>query len=241
MPSRGSLARPQTSERRDMFNFGRKKPGTTEIRDTLFGDLPASRWPGETTASGNEPWLSFVQARDHLRSGRREEALAAYRSILAIPELESRHYAQSWHFLRENGILPDSSVAGQLFGVVVEVVMRGGLDIVAAYADHTARYFNHSGAAVVWDAPDNSLHGEIENVLRAGKVVVDETGPWEGPRPPAPPRGQVRISMLTPGGIHFGQSSFDALADDRIGGAVLVAATDLMKRLVAKTEKGRKK
>lgn len=224
-----------------MFNFGRKKAGTTEIRDTLFGDLPASRWPGETTAAENEPWLSFVGARDHLRSGRREEALAAYRRILAIPELESRHYAQSWHFLRENGILPDSSIARQLFGVVVEVAIRGGLDIVAAYADYTARYFNRSGAAVVWDATDDSLHGEIKNLLHAGKVVVDETGPWEEPRPPAPPRGQVRISMLTPGGLHFGQSSFDALAADRIGGAVLSAATELMKGMVAKTEKGRKK
>lgn len=141
-----------------------------------------------------------------------------------MPKLESRHYVQAWHFLRESGVRPDASVAKDVFGVVVEVALPEGLDIVAAYADGTARYFNHSGAAVVWEAPDNSLHSQIESVLRAGKVVVDQIGPWEDPRPPAPPTGQARINMLTPSGLHFGQAPFEALAADQLGGAVISTA-----------------
>ncbi len=220
-----------------MFNFFKKKQRQLEIRDVLFGDLPSSQWPNETASTDEEPWFSFVKARNHLNSGRKEKAILIYQNIVARPKLESRHYIQAWHFLREVGVQPDSNVAKQLLGVVVEVSLPAGLDIVSAYADNTARYFNHSGASVVWDAPDNSLREEIENLLGAAKVVVDEIGPWEELRPPAPPTGQARISMLTPSGLHFGQASFDALAGDQLGGAVFSTATQLMKSLVAKTER----
>ena len=219
-----------------MFNLFKKKQPQPEIRDVLFGDLPISQWPGETASSDSEPWLSFVNARDHLSSGRTQEAITSLQSVLAMPELESRHYIQAWHFLLESGVQPDASVAKDLLGVVVEVAMPEGLDIVAAYADGTARYFNYSGAAVVWDAPDNSLHQQIESVLQAGKVVVDQIGPWEDPRPAATPKGQARINMLTPSGLHFGQAPLEALATDQLGGAVITTATQLMASLIAKTE-----
>jgi hypothetical protein len=220
-----------------MFNLFKKKPQQPEIRDVLFGDLPISQWPSKTAASDAETWLSFAKARDHLTSGHTREAVHLFQGVLEMPELESRHYVQAWHFLREVGVQPDDAVAKDLLGVVVEVGLPEGLDIVAAYADGTARYFNHSGAAVVWDAPDNSLRDQIDSVLRASKVVVDQIGPWEDPRPSAPPKGQVRINMLTPSGLHFGQAPFEALAGDQFGGAVISTATQLKQSLIAKTEK----
>ncbi len=219
--------------------FNEKQP-ELEIRDVLFGDLPISRWPSETASSDSEPWLSFAKARDHLSSVRRREAIALFQKILDMPDLESRHYLQAWHFLRESGVQPDVSVAKDVLGVVVEVALPEGLDILAAYADGTARYFNHSGSAVVWDDPDSSLLQQIESVLHAGKVVVDRIGPWEEQRPPAPPTGQARISILTPSGLHFGQAQFGALAGDQLGGVLISAATQLMQSLIAKTrEQGR--
>ena len=219
-----------------MFNLFKKKQPKPEIRDVLFGDLPISEWPSETASSDSEPWLSFAKARDHLRSGHTQEAVALLQSILGMPELESRHYVQAWHFLRESGVQPDASVAKDLLGVVVEVALPEGLDIVAAYPDGNARYFNHSGAAVIWDAPDNTLQQQIESVLQAGRTVVDQIGPWEDPRPAAPPTGDVRINMLTPSGLHFGQAPFESLAGDPLGGAVISTATQLMQSLMAKTE-----
>ncbi len=212
------------------------KPSQFEIRDVLFGDLPNSHWPGESASADAEPWLSFVKARDHLEKDRTQEAISLYRAILAMPNLESRHYLQAWHFLREVGVHPDSSAAKDLLGVVIEVALPEGLDIVSAYADGTARYFNHSGAAVIWDAPDDSLRGAIERLLAAGQAVVNEIGPWEDPRPAAPPSGQARINFLTPSGLHFGQAHFDVLASDQLGGAVITAAMALMQSLIAKTE-----
>ena len=44
--------------------------------------------------------------------------------------------------------------AQDVLGVVVEVAMEKGLDLVAGYADHHARY-NYSGAAIVWERTEH--------------------------------------------------------------------------------------
>ncbi len=72
--------------------------------------------------------------------------------MLNQPGLESRHYLQAWHFLRAAGIQPPEQWAQFVLGVVVEVGMPGGADLVAAYADGSARFYSHAGGGVVWDA-----------------------------------------------------------------------------------------
>lgn len=219
-----------------MLSLFKKKPQQPRIRDVLYGDLPLSQWPSETTPSDAEPWLSFAKARDHLTSGRTLEAVCLFQHVLAMPRLESRHYIQAWQFLREAGHRPKETLAKKVLGVIVEVALLDGLDIVAAYADGTARYFNHSGTAVVWDCPDNSLHKPIESLLGASEVVVEQIGPWEGSRPNPPLPGQVCIAMLTPSGLHFGLGQFEDLAGDQLGGPIISTATHLMQRLIARTE-----
>lgn len=207
------------------------------IRDVLFGDVPFSQWPNESATNiDGEPWLSFIRARDQLNSGDKENSKQTLRRILDLPDLESRHYLQAWHFLRDLGESPSDGDAKRLYGVVVEVTLDEGLDIVAAYADHTARYFNYSGAAIVWERPDESLDQDIDSLMDAGRVVAGKIGPWEGARPTAPPTGQVRISMLVPSGLHFGQGPLDALSRDPLGGPVIAAAMQLMQSLIAKSD-----
>ena len=152
---------------------------------------------------------------------------------MSKPGLESRHYLQAWHFLRELGVDPTDG-GKQVLGVVVEVALPKGLDIVAAYADHTARYFNFSGAAVIWERPDESLDASIDDLLKNGQTVVAQISVWEEPRPAAPPAGEARINMLTPSGLHFGQAKMNLLANDDLGGAVISSATKLMQQLMAK-------
>jgi hypothetical protein len=225
-----------------MFNlFKKKQPQQppTSIRDTLFGDMPFSDWPGGSAAAPDaEPWLSFVEARRQLGDGHQQVAKQALRRILGMPSLESRHYLQAWHFLRGLGEQPPASEAKRLYGVVVEVALENGLDIVAAYADGTARYFNYTGAAIIWERPDVSLDGTVNSLLDAGREVIERIGPWEEARPAAPPTGQVRINLLAPGGLYFGQGGFDVLASDPMGGPVIAAATRLMQELIAKTGRG---
>jgi hypothetical protein len=220
-----------------MFNwFKKEKP--PDMRDLLFGDLPMEQWPRETTATA-EPWRSFVEARTRLKAGDKAEAIRILRGIQASVGLESRHYLQAWHFLRELGVQPDAEQAKRLYGVIVEVGMDQGVDIVVAYADYNSRYLNYTGAAIIWERPDGSLDQTIGSLLEAGRVVVNQIGPWEQPRPPAPGNGSVRLNMLTPSGLHFGQGGFEVLAKDPMGGPLIGAATRLMQELIAKTKESK--
>jgi hypothetical protein len=206
---------------------------TNDIRDVLFGDSPADSWPVDTSDALEEPWTLFVSARTFAAAGDNESAKQKLRDVLALTGLESRHYLQAWHFLRALGEEPLPQEAKHLYGVVVEVALDEGVDIVAAYADRSARYFNYSGAAIVWERPNDSLNGVIDALLSAGKTVAEQIGPWDGPRPGAPPTGQARISLLVPAGLHFGQGPYQALAADPMGGPVLGAALTLMQSLIA--------
>jgi hypothetical protein len=217
--------------------FGKKKEQAVPnpIRETLFGDMPLNQWPSEGSASDAFPWSEFVSARSHLAAGRQDAAISCWRQILEHPALEPRHYLQAWHFLRQHGQQPSPDSAKHVLGVVVEVAMPEGLDLLAAYPDHYARYYNYSGTGVVWEHPDTSLDSAIDQLLSASSQVVARIGPWEQERPAPPTRGHVRLSFLTPSGLHFGQGPIDTLSRDPLGGRVLHLATSLMRDLITKT------
>jgi hypothetical protein len=205
------------------------------IRDTLFGDVPVELWPRGDDAQA-EPWASFVAARRSAAAGDRATALRTYQAILAMPALEARHYLQAYHGLRGLGIQPPADKAKHVYGVVVEVALPEGLDIVAAYEDGTARYYNYSGAGVVWERPDDSLDETVAALLAVGRTVAQQIGPWEQARPPAPPPDEARISMLTPSGLYFGQAPFGTLVRDPLGGPLLYRAQVLMEKLIERSQ-----
>ena len=208
------------------------------MRELLFGDVPLARWPEGDDLTG-EPWRAFIDARRAFAAGDRAGAIARWRSILELPELESRQVLQAWNALRLAGVAPPPELAKRVEGVVVEVGLEGGLDLLAAYADRSARYVNFTGAAVVWEHPDGSLDAEIGALLEAGRRVAEATGPWDRARPGPPGTGQVRLNLLTPGGLHFGQAAYRDLASDPLGGPVIAAALQLMQGLTAKTQRSR--
>jgi hypothetical protein len=203
-----------------------------DLRDTLFGDVPLDAWPPVSDDDREFPWSAFSGARSYLNAGRIGDAMANWRSVLEQPGLETRHYLQAWHFLRQVGEEPPAAAAKQVLGVVAEVALPEGLDVLAAYVDHTARYYNSSGSGVVWDHPDGSLDRRIDSLISASAAVVGQIGPWEGTRPTKLPRGEMRLSFLTPGGLHFGQGPIEAISSDPMGGSVVEAATLLMSDLI---------
>jgi hypothetical protein len=218
-----------------VFNrlFGRSKRATG-IRDTLFGDMSLDQWAAGTSPE-DFPWSAIAASRSHLAASNIEGAIQCWREVLAAQDLESRHYLQAWHFLRQYGQHPTADFAKLVLGVVVEVGMPKGLDLLAAYPTHSARYYSCGGAGVVWEHSDNSIDSLIASLLSASAQVVAQIGPWDKDRPPAPPPGQVRLSFLTPSGLHFGQGPISAIASDPVGGRVFQLATGLMQALITKT------
>jgi hypothetical protein len=89
---------------------------------------------------------------------------------------------------------------------------------------------------IVWETPGDAIGNLIDNLLRTGQRVADAIGPWEEPRRPPPPTGHVRLNMLTPSGLHFGEGPLDALSVDPMGGPLIAAGTSLMKALIARAE-----
>lgn len=217
-----------------MLDWLKKKPQaqTIEIRETLFGDMPLIRWASNPAEAPCEPWISFERTRKFIESGDKKSATASLEQILETGGLESRHYLQAYHFLRELGVSPPREEEKRVLGVVIEVAMKGGTDLVAAYTDHHARYYNYSGAAIVWERPNDALDAAIDELLRAGVTVAKAIGPWKAARPSAPPNRNARINLLTPSGPHFGEGPLDTLAKDKLGGPVITAAFALMQRLI---------
>lgn len=203
-----------------------------KMRDMLFGDLPMTQWPAGDAAE--IPWEQFRQARIYKELGQDAEAGSLLQMILNAPELESRHYLQAWHFLRQGGMTLDFPV--ELYGMVVEVAMEEGLDLLAIYADGSARYYNYSGSGIVWDMPDEEVGRKINAILEQGRKILQHIGPWEGDRPPAPATGKARINLLTSHGLYFGEAPQMALFNDPLAGPTMYAMLDMMQTLMRRTQ-----
>lgn len=223
-----------------MFGFLKKKtkPDFSEVREALFGDVDWAAWkPRDAEGEQHEPWRAFAAARAQHTRGDARGAADALRAIVATPSLETRHYLQAWHFLKRLRVSPQPEEAKRVLGVVLEVHLKAGLDTLAAYADGSARYINHGGRLVVWEAAEPRMNELIQGVLRQAQPVADAIGPWEEPRRGPPPEGHVRINLLTPSGLHFGEGPFSALAEDQMGGPVIAAGTRLMQELIERAER----
>jgi hypothetical protein len=105
---------------------------------TTFLEEVASRG----TSTSDDVWSHFAAAQQALREGDKIGAIQAIRRVEEMEGQEARLHLQAWHCLRMLGELPPESIAREVKGVVVEVGLRGGVDLVAAYADRTARYWN---------------------------------------------------------------------------------------------------
>jgi hypothetical protein len=202
------------------------------LRPLLFGDVPLEGWPADDGATG-EPWSSFVAARAALADDRLDEAIRLWAGIAATPGVESRHVVQAWTFLRANGVHPEESIAAVVHGVVIEVPVDAGRDVLAAYRDGSARYLNHSGAALVVDAGPASVTTAVAAVIAAAQPVADVGGVWEDAGLPDLPPLHSRLLMLTPGGPRFGQGPEAELRKEPMAAHVLDVATHLLVTLVA--------
>jgi hypothetical protein len=123
----------------------------------------------------------------------------------------------------------------ELLGIIIEVALQDGLDVLAVFADGSARYINYSEKLTVWETPTETSNALIRQLFAEGIQVVSKIGPWDEPRLSPPPGGEVRLSFLVTDGLYFGQGPIDVLFDDPMGRPVLEAATKVMQFL---TEQG---
>lgn len=148
--------------------------------------------------------------------------------------LETRQRLLACHLLKTKGIKENSK---ELSGVIIEVGLDEGLDVLAAFEDGTARYINHAETMIVWETQTKESDEIIKRLFETSKNVVRQIGPWEKERKQPPANGMVRLSFLVSGEIYFGEGPFDVLAKDQMGGPVINAGIELMKFLIDHAEK----
>ncbi|MBX7141637.1 MAG: hypothetical protein K1X63_11210 [Chitinophagales bacterium] len=130
--------------------------------------------------------------------------------------------------LREMQVKPSLK---ELLGVVIEVALPEGLDVLAGYNDQTARYINYSEKVVIWETADPASLPLFVNLMNEGAIVVNKIGPWEKPRLPFPEQGNTRVTFQVTDGIYFGQAATNVLFKDPMASPVLNAGLALMKFL----------
>ena len=118
------------------------------------------------------------------------------------------------------------------FGTILEVPVNNGYDILAFYSDKKARYYNFSGAAVIYENGNLNIDSVIDKVNKISIKVCDEIGPWEGGRLPRPNGSTARFTYLMSDGIYFGNGPISELSKDPMGSAILISGAEIMKILI---------
>jgi hypothetical protein len=227
-----------------IFDFFKKKPGTQPIIQPASPN-PISK-PYKDTATNNIYNLLFCDDIDLYRSknqppysypfnilfsGYPDEA--DLRRVIDDSTLDARLRILALNTRRSMGHAPAGK---ELFGVIVEVGLEGGLDVLASFRDGKARYINQSGKLLIWDTTTDSTANKLTvDLFAKSERIIDQIGPWDKSRKPHPVAGSARITFLVSDGLYFGEGQCETLFNDSLAGPALTSATQLMRYLINKS------
>ena len=156
-------------------------------------------------------------------------AAAALRAITADAGQESRVRVLAFNRLRESG---QAVAEKRLLGVIIEVPLDGGLDVLAVFEDGRIRYINQSEKMSIYEATPPEFADVVRDLFARSDEVVRQIGPWEDARLPPPTNGNVRLNFLVSDGLYFGEGPMSLFIHDAKAGPVLAAARELLVRIV---------
>ena len=142
---------------------------------------------------------------------------------------EGRVRAVAYNRLRALG---ETVPPKRLLGVIVEVSLQQGLDVLAAFSEGGVRYLNQSGKVAIFEGQANPVEGLAKELVAVSQPIVNKIGPWDKQRLPPPKAGNVRITFLVSDGLYFGEGPFTDLQQYAMAGPVLSKATQLLQRAV---------
>lgn len=188
------------------------------LYERLFCDRPALYRPA--SAAESAPWqaLLFDAAADP----------AALRALAEDARADSRVRALAWGRLRD---LRQPVPPGELLGVVFEVEVSGGLDVLAAYADGRLRYLNHGGRVAVFETTPPALQPAWQALMAAARGASATARPWQRDPGARPAAGQVRLSFVRSDGLAMLLGPFDALQRQPSSGPLLLAGAQMVQQI----------
>lgn len=198
-------------------------PYPSEAANTIYNLLFCDDASAFLARSGEEPapWqatlasaLPDLQALRTLAADESQDGLIRY---LAYQKL--RH-------------LGESVSSRQLFGVIIEVPLAGGLDTLAAYSDGGVRYVNQSGRISVLDDSPAMAH-LVQGLFAMSQPVVNAIGPWKEARRAPPERDNIRLTFLVSDGLYFGEGPMNVMQREPMAAPIIQRATELLQAVVA--------
>jgi hypothetical protein len=215
-------------------------PVLLELRETLYTRASLDPFLArlQDDAKSAFPWSNFFAANQALKDGDKAGAISQLKQVVGTQGLNTRIYLQAWHTLVSLGELPVETLRGYTQGVVIENHMDQGLDIVAAYSDNTARYWNYTGTGIVWDARDPEIDKLVFELLKVGFEITKRIGIGLRDAPPVPEKGYLRIFIMAYDGSAVGEGRFEQLSKDPMGNTAINAGVNLMNGLIKKQRKG---
>lgn len=153
-------------------------------------------------------------------------------AITVDETLETRQQILAYNLLLAKGFPVNSK---ELLGVIIEVGVPNGLDVIAAFRDGTCRYINYSEKLLVWDTQTEKSTQLVDQLFADSMTVVNRIGPWDQGRTSFPPENMIKLTFLVSDGLYFGQGPFGALQKDPMAGPVINSAVQLMTYMIDQT------
>ncbi|HUR65651.1 MAG TPA: hypothetical protein VMZ03_04810 [Chitinophagaceae bacterium] len=198
-----------------------KDSSIDQIYDMIFCDRP------ELFQSGNdqEPPFNIIFSE--------RPTVAALQQITDDDHSDPRIKLLAY---RKQMALGYSILKKELIGVVVEIGLVGGLDVLACYKNGTARYINHTGSLLIWETPeDEKSYKLIQELFNKSATIVNQIGPWEHPRKQYPSTGNTRMSFLLSDGLYFGEAPTNYFFNDPVAGPALTNATAILQYITERS------
>jgi len=214
------LAKPETVERFSPYS----QQSINRIYNQLFCDEPDLFRPLPQMPPTSWQSILFSEPADR----------KTVRKIAEDETNEGRVRVLAYNWLRANGHEIPKQI---LLGVIVEVPLEGGLDVLAAYSDRGVRYINQTGSLAVIEGEVPAIKPFVESLFAVSREVISQIGPWEEARKPPPPPGSIRFTFLVSDGLYFGQGPMKLMEKDPMGGPVVATATQLLQFVVRTTTK----
>ena len=212
-------------------------PVLLELRETLYTNASLDPFLArvQSDALSVFPWCNFIAANEALKGGDKAGAVSQLKEIVGTKNgLNTRIRLQAWHTLVSLGELPVETLRGYTQGVVIENHTDKGLDIIAAYVDYTARYWNYAGTGVIWDAREREIDQLIFNLLSVGFEVTKRIGIGLRDAPPIPENGHIRIFIMAYDGSTVGEGRYEQFSKDPMGKVAIETGFKLMTALMKK-------
>ena len=123
----------------------------------------------------------------------------------------------------------------ELLGVIVEVGLDGGLDVLASFENGTARYINHTENVLILETTDDEAANKITNELFAFSEYCGSDRPLGQTQTTQFYERKCENHLSVSDGLYFGEGPINTLFNDPMVAPALAKATELMQYLTRKS------